>query len=109
MRQQENHPDWVSKARCANDQTYQTFLHETKIDIFYEPGMTEFARKFCAGCPVILECQRWATNHQEQGVWGALSQRSRTQKVHNFDKALAEILERSKALLQDGGSNSIAS
>ena len=103
MRQQENHPEWILSARCANDSQLQRFMRVYKIDLFYEPKLAEFAKNYCSSCPVRAQCGYWATIHQEAGVWGAQTQRMRTQKANSFHKALAEIVARSQALSQDDG------
>lgn len=48
-------------------------------DIFFEPGSTEQACYICRRCPFINQCLSYAiTHHEEHGVWGGKSRKSRT-------------------------------
>jgi WhiB family redox-sensing transcriptional regulator len=35
------------------------------------------AKALCRRCPEVVECLRWAMDHDERGIWGATSDRQR--------------------------------
>lgn len=61
---------WQLRAACAKaDQPNQFF-----------PGggrPSNRGKKLCAGCPVRDECLDWALVHEEEGIWGGLTEKER--------------------------------
>ncbi len=54
---------WRLRAACA-DLSPDLFFSEIPEDV-------KSAQRLCSTCPVILECDQWATEtRQEYGVWG---------------------------------------
>jgi WhiB family transcriptional regulator, redox-sensing transcriptional regulator len=58
---------WYPQSRCLG----------ASPEIFFSPIDQERAKATCRGCPVWHECLRWALVHDEQGVWGATTERER--------------------------------
>jgi WhiB family redox-sensing transcriptional regulator len=47
------------------------------------PANVQQAKPICGGCPLLLDCQRWAIDNQEPiGVWGGLTPSERVQLRH---------------------------
>jgi WhiB family redox-sensing transcriptional regulator len=67
--------EWRHQAACAGEET----------DLFFPVGTSPAAiaqaheaKKVCAGCPVRLDCLKWAIDTaQEWGVWGGLTEDER--------------------------------
>jgi WhiB family redox-sensing transcriptional regulator len=61
---------WMVDARCQ----------DVPPEVFFpsDGAGVEVARRYCAVCPVALECLEYALeNHIEHGVWGGASERQR--------------------------------
>lgn len=80
--------DWAPKGTCA------TVYAETGYDAWYGPNDDDpeyntgqlraedmkRARRYCAECPVRLECLTFAFNtNQQYGIWGGYTPTERTQ------------------------------
>lgn len=64
-----DYPAWRAQGACAGK----------PIEWWY-PGRGESnadAVAVCAGCPVLVECRQWGIEHENNGVWGGLSERER--------------------------------
>lgn len=66
-------PGWKLRGRCANAGNPDgMFPHERDRD-----GVRA-AKAMCHACPVTADCLRFALeNHEDHGVWGALSPEER--------------------------------
>ncbi|MET9497425.1 WhiB family transcriptional regulator [Streptomyces sp. NPDC006552] len=67
--------EWRDRAACRDEYP----------DLFFPIGataaalaQTEEAKRVCQGCPVSVQCLRWALETgQEHGVWGGLTEDER--------------------------------
>lgn len=69
--------DWRDHAACAGrtDTFFATNAKGTGVTIAIER-----AKRICAGCPVLDECQQHALdNFETEGVWGGMSEDERRQ------------------------------
>ena len=75
---------WQSNAACRGSDT-ATFYHPE-----HERGPSRVRRElrakaFCASCPVVDSCLRWALETREPyGVWGGLSVEEREQVLRRM-------------------------
>ncbi len=67
--------DWSEQAKCRG-----------RTSIFFGPPnerpearvrREELAGRYCAVCPVLEECRRWARTRGENGYWGGESEEER--------------------------------
>lgn len=63
---------WQKRANCAQPEA-------PKADAFFPGGgrPSNKSKRACLGCPVRDECLDWALTHEEQGIWGGLSEAER--------------------------------
>lgn len=61
--------EWRADAVCAS----------TDPEVFFpEPGYSSApAKRICLACDVRVQCQEWAIEHGEKGIWGGLSEGQR--------------------------------
>lgn len=98
------YPDWMEKARCANDEQLQTFIEETKIDPFYDLKSHEavnFVKNYCRLCPVNMQCLNYALESDEHGSWGGLTEKGRKRLVRSLDKRFSTLQTTLQELLRD--------
>ena len=68
-------PDFFDRAACANEDP-ALFYSRWGVDT----GYTARAKRICGGCPVRLECLKWALKNGERyGIWGGLTTGERRQ------------------------------
>lgn len=76
--------EWQSVAACRGSDT-ATFYHPEN-----ERGPSRVrrelrAKQFCAACPVVEECLRWALETREPyGVWGGMSVEEREHVIRKM-------------------------
>jgi len=64
-------PSWMENGVCRGDED---------PDAWFRPGTD--AADSCLGCPVRVECDRWATeNRIEYGVWGGVPEDVRRKRL----------------------------
>lgn len=64
--------EWLLSAKCKG--LPPDFFYPTPHDL----GSLKQAKQFCSDCPVRIECLEYAlANHEDYGVWGGESERSR--------------------------------
>lgn len=61
--------EWMSRGNCRGLDP-SIFISERGVD-------STSAKKVCVGCPVTDECLEYALEENEDGVWGATSERDR--------------------------------
>ncbi len=67
---------WQKRAACAETDEPDKF--------FPSGGAPSWERKkVCAGCPVRDDCLDWALVHDEQGIWGGLTEGERRKLLAN--------------------------
>lgn len=60
--------EWIKEAACGEEPVRTFFLVK---DERYKPGRFDRAMEICAECPVLRECDDYATRTKEKwGVWG---------------------------------------
>jgi len=78
---------WQKRAACAT---------APEPDRFFPGGgapSNKPKKEFCARCPVREECLDWALAHEEQGIWGGLTERERTKLLASRLPALFTMKE----------------
>ena len=69
--------DWQTRAACRGTDTANFYHPENERG----PSRTKSeirAKAVCSGCPVIVNCLRWAlAAHEPYGVWGGMSAEER--------------------------------
>lgn len=96
-------PDFVNQAACRglDPEIFYPYSQkrlnpklQRKTD--WDPQVAERhepAFQVCRGCPVRLECLRWAMeNKQDQGIWGGVPETRRTEAVRS-GKSPEELLK----------------
>lgn len=65
---------WQQRAACAKARD---------ADQFFPGGgrPSNRSKKFCGECPVRDECLDWALVHEEEGIWGGLTEKERERLV----------------------------
>lgn len=60
---------WMDAAVCA----------QTDPEVFFpeQGGTAAAARRICSTCPVVADCLQYAVEHNEQGIWGGTSAKTR--------------------------------
>lgn len=60
---------WMDAAVCA----------QTDPELFFPDGggNAALARRICSTCPVVENCLQYAVEHNEQGIWGGTSAKTR--------------------------------
>lgn len=60
---------WMDSAVCA----------QTDPEVFFpeQGGTAAAARRICSACPVVEDCLQYAVEHNEQGIWGGTSAKTR--------------------------------
>lgn len=66
---------WQTRAACGKAAEPEQFFPEGG-----RPS-NRGKKKFCAGCPVREQCLDWALVHEEQGIWGGLTEKERERLV----------------------------
>lgn len=75
---------WRARALCG-----KLTLEESDKLFFVGRGATSKpAKKFCADCPVKLECSQFALTYQEVGIWGGTTEDDR----RTFDRTMVGFL-----------------
>lgn len=84
--------EWFESAACLGI--------PRAADIFYPVGTTgmaedqiAIAKSICAGCPVQLDCLEWALAHDEQGVWGGMSEDDRRRLRRRLRREAVRVAE----------------
>jgi hypothetical protein len=85
--------EWYKDAECAGQPTDIFFPPELDEDtdadesLSFNERRAELARakraalKFCNKCKVVESCLQWATENDEDGIWGGTTQRQRRMAV----------------------------
>lgn len=84
----ESYNTWVRRARCRNE--------NADADMFFPDKSIAKGRRFCAECPVKVQCKTYAIVHDEYGIWGGTTRYEREQ----LDLETVELL---KELYQSHG------
>lgn len=65
---------WQKRAACAK---------ADRPDAFFPGGgrPSNKSKEFCADCPVRVQCLDWALVHEEEGIWGGLTEAERSKLV----------------------------
>lgn len=60
---------WMDNAVCA----------QVDADLWFPEtgGNAALARRICSTCPVAADCLQYAVEHNEQGIWGGTSAKTR--------------------------------
>lgn len=66
--------DWRSRGACRSKPTRWFYPDATGqlMDIAVADALAT-----CALCPVLLDCRTWALAHEDNGVWGGLTEEER--------------------------------
>lgn len=67
---------WADRGSCAGRP--DLFYHRDDDPKKLRRRREEAAKRLCSGCPVKVECQRYAMENREPyGVWGGLTENER--------------------------------
>lgn len=81
--------EWIKDADCGEEPVRTFFLIK---DERYKPGRFDRAFEICAECPVLRECDDYATRTKEKwGVWGG-KDRGEARYAQRIAKAEAKAL-----------------
>lgn len=61
--------DWRAQGACK-DQPAHIFFPDTG-------EMDWRAAALCSHCPVLLDCRTWGLHHEDDGIWGGISENER--------------------------------
>ena len=72
------YPEWHIDAKCANEGYEKFFGSDSDIRPTMSTSQIREAQQVCFSCPVMEQCLTHALRtHEEYGVWGATSGRTR--------------------------------
>lgn len=79
-------PHWREDAACRADEAAEVFFPGG--DRGQTKTMTDAAKRFCAGCPVRIDCLLYAVEtRQEYGVWGGATEPERRRLARKVNAA----------------------
>ncbi|PYC77413.1 transcription factor WhiB [Streptomyces tateyamensis] len=74
----DHHWDWQLRGSCRSGGAAALFFHPAGERGEAHDAREEAAKAVCAGCPVRVECRRYALDAREPyGVWGGLTEDER--------------------------------
>lgn len=78
-------PEFSQPGRCSEPWVDPEWFWADSTD----PDMQGEAKRICFTCPIRLECDQWATDHGEPGIWGGLTREQRTERRARQRRAAA--------------------